>query len=166
MSNRTSNRLPAGIRNPGSGQPQKRIEATHTFQVRGRIDEVFGLFDPVSERDWVDDWDPQPVFPLELSREQGTVFTLERDGRTAVWTVLRHDPVEHVAEYLATEIDYLHRWIHVDCRATDNDRTTVTVRYVTTALGDTGQRHLQRYGKDFLLAWEAPVQNAIDDLAA
>ena len=166
MSDEMSNRLPAGMRNVRSEEKHRRIEATHTFEVQGHVDDVFGLFDPVSERDWVDDWDPQPVFPLELSRETGTVFTLVRDGRTAVWTVLRHDPKEHVAEYLAAEVGYLHRWIYVSCSALENENTAVTVRYVTTVLGEDGQKDLERYGKDFLLAWEGPVQTAINNLAA
>jgi len=126
---------------------------------------VFSLFDPVSERDWVDDWDPTPIFPSELSRAEGTVFTLERDGRTAVWTVLRYSPVQHVAEYLVTEYDYQHRWIYVSCSA-ETDRTTeVTVRYVTTALSPSGQQDLQRYGKEFLRAWEEPAQAGVQQMA-
>ncbi|MEE8119003.1 MAG: hypothetical protein V3T39_05525 [Gammaproteobacteria bacterium] len=132
--------------------------------MHGHIDQVFGLFDPVSERDWVDDWDPKPVFPAELSRAMGTVFTLQRDGRTAVWTVLRHDPAQHVAEYLVAEFEYLHRWIYVSCSAIADDVTNVTVRYVTTALADEGQRDLHRYGKEFLCAWQQPVQEAVNNL--
>ena len=166
MSDESKNRLPAGILNPNPSEAGLRHEASHTFRVQGQIEQVFGLFDPVSERDWVDDWDPQPVFPEELSRETGTVFTLQRDGRTAVWTVLQHDPAQHVAEYLVAEPEYSHRWIHVSCCATDDALTTVFVRYVTTALSKAGQQDLHRYGKDFLLAWKAPVQEAINNLGA
>ena len=166
MSDQESNRLPAGIHNLKSEETGCRHEASHTFRVQGHIDQVFGLFDPVSERDWVHDWDPQPIFPTELSREAGTVFTLHRDGRTAVWTVLRHDPAQHAAEYLVAESEYLHRWIRVSCSATDGESTSVSVSYVTTALSDEGQQDLRRYGKEFLLAWKGPVQEAINNLGA
>jgi hypothetical protein len=154
------------MRDQKSEETGCRHEASHTFHVQGHIDQVFGLFDPVSERDWVDDWDPEPVFPEELSRATGTVFILQRDGRTAVWTILRHDPAQHVAEYLVAEPEYLHRWIHVSCSATDDSHTSVTVRYVTTALSDEGRQDLRRYGKEFLLAWKDPVQEAINNLGA
>jgi len=165
MSHENPPRLPAGIRNIESGSADCRSEASHIFSLEGPVDQVFSLFDPVSERDWVDDWDPTPIFPSELSRAEGTVFTLERDGRTAVWTVLRYSPVQHVAEYLVTEYDYQHRWIYVSCSA-ETDRTTeVTVRYVTTALSPSGQQDLQRYGKEFLRAWEEPAQAGVQQMA-
>jgi hypothetical protein len=162
MSQEKSARLPAGIQNTDSADAGLRLEASHTFEVKGQIDQVFALFDPVSERDWVDDWNPVPIVPEELSRAEGTVFKLERDGRTAVWTVLRYSAVQHVAEYLVTEYDYQHRWIYVSC-STETDQTTrVMTRYVTTALSPTGQQDLKRYGKEFLQAWQEPVQTALD----
>ena len=165
MSQQHSARLPAGIGNTEADGASVRREASHAFSVEGHVDQVFGLFDAISERDWVDDWDPTPIFPSELSRAEGTVFTLERDGRTAVWTVLRYSPVQHVAEYLVTEYDYQHRWIYVSCSA-ETDRTTeVTVRYVTTALSPSGQQDLQRYGKEFLRAWEEPAQAGVQQMA-
>jgi len=166
MSTSESDRLPAGIRNTKADTSSRRREASHIFSVQGQVDEVFHLFDPVSERDWVDDWDPQPVFPEELSRTAGTVFTLDRDGSTAIWTVLRHEPTQHLAEYLVADAGYLHRWIYVSCSAVSEDTTRVSVRYVTTALGPAGQKDIERYGEEFLKAWEAPVQAALDKLAA
>jgi len=160
MSNRTQRRLPAGLANPKPAGPGHRLEASHAFRVAGHVDRVFGLFDAVRERDWVDDWDPQAIFPAELSRADGTVFSTVRDGRTAVWTVLRYSPAQHVAEYLVTEYDYQQRWISVSCSAASADSTDVMVRYVTTALTPTGQRQLERYGKAFLRGWEVPVQSA------
>lgn len=165
MSVKNSARLPAGMRSAEVTTAKRRLEASHIFRLDGPVDRVFALFDPVSECDWVDDWDPTAVFPEELSRDEGTVFTLERDGRTAVWTVLRYSPTQHVAEYLVTEHDYQHRWIYVSCSAESEQTTQVTVRYVTTALSAIGQRELGRYGKEFLQAWEAPAQAGADQLA-
>ncbi len=74
MSHESSNRLPAGMRDVPATDAGLRHEASHSFSIRGNVDQVFGLLDPVSEREWVDDWDPIPVFPEELSRSAGTVF--------------------------------------------------------------------------------------------
>lgn len=165
MSHENTARLPAGIRNAERTADGCRLETSHIFRLEGHVDAVFSLFDPVSERDWVEDWDPMPIFPAELSRDEGTVFTLERDGRTAVWTVLRYSPTQHIAEYLVTEYAYQHRWIYVSCSAESDNTTQVTVRYVTTALSDTGQRELERYGKAFLHAWEEPAQAGLQKMA-
>jgi len=165
MSHENLARLPAGIRNTESSATSRRLEVSHAFRVDGHVDQVFGLFDAVSECDWVEDWNPVAIFPEELSRAEGTVFSLERDGRTAVWTVLRYAPGQHLAEYLVTENDYQHRWIYVSCSPETERTTLVTVRYVTTALTPTGQEDIGRYGKEFLQAWEEPVQTAINHLA-
>ena len=166
MSQETQARLPAGIRNTHSDRISKRLEASHSFEVNGPVDQVFGLFDPVSERNWVKDWNPCSIIPEELSREEGTVFTLERDGRTAVWTILRYSALQHVAEYLVTEYDFQHRWIYVSCSAETDQTTRVMARYVTTALTPLGQQELNQYGPEFLRAWEEPVQNAINQSGA
>ena len=166
MSNSIQARLPASIRNTQSNTKSKRLEASHSFEVNGPIAQVFGLFDPVSEREWVDDWNPLPIIPEELSREAGTVFILERDDRMAVWTILRYSAVQHVAEYLVTEYDYQHRWIYVSCSAETEHTTRVMARYVTTALTPLGQEELNRYGPEFLRAWEEPVQMAINQSGA
>jgi len=166
MPARESDRLPAGIRSSARPGSSPRREASHRFSVRGGVDAVFRLFDPVSERDWVDDWDPQPVFPQELSRDAGSVFTLERDGRTAIWTVLRHEPTQHLAEYLVADPGYLHHWIYVSCSGVSDGETRVSVRYVTTALSPAGHADIERYGEEFLRAWEGPAQAALDGPAA
>lgn len=166
MSKERPIRLPAGVRSKDADATHCRREASHSFSVDGHVDRVFGLFDPVSERDWVDDWHPVAIYPTELSRSEGTVFTIERDGRTAVWTVLRYSPEQHVAEYLVSEHDYQHRWIYVGCSAVTDKTTKVIVRYVTTALSPAGQEDIARYGEDFLRAWQDPVQAAIDGVAA
>lgn len=162
MASTDSVRLSAGARDATTAAAGRRLEASDTFRVDGNVDAVFGLFDAISERDWVDDWDPMPVYPRELGRNEGTVFTLERDGRTAVWTVLRYSAEQHVAEYLVTEYDYQHRWIYVSCSADGPHATRVQVRYVTTALSAEGQRDLGRYGTDYLRGWRDPVQAELD----
>ena len=166
MSHENSNRLPAGMQNVPATNVGPRHEASHSFSIRGHVDQVFGLLDPVSEREWVDDWDPIPVFPEELSRAAGTVFKLLRDGRTAVWTVLKHSPETHAAEYLITEYKYQQRWIRLRCEAEDDANTRVFVHYVTTALSTDGQADIRRYGEQFLQAWQEPIQAAINRMAA
>ena len=166
MSTNAASRLPAGQPGVSADTNSCRLEASHSFVVDGRVDDVFGLFDAVSERDWVDDWDPAAIYPAELSRAEGTVFTTERDGRLAVWTVLRYSAEQHVAEYLALEIGYQHRWIYVSCCGESDDKTRVMVRYVTTALTPEGQRDIGRYGREYLEGWKAPVQDALALVAA
>jgi hypothetical protein len=154
-------RLPAGIRDAQGEHTGNRLEASHVFTIGAPVDAVFGLLDAVSECDWVDDWDPTPIYPAELSRDEGTVFTLTRDGRTSVWTVLRYSPTRHLAEYLIAEPAYQHRWIYIHCGALGDHSTQVSVSYVTTALSQAGQADLHRYGKTFIEDWKAPMEAAL-----
>lgn len=139
---------------------KRHAAVRHGFVVNAPIPKVFGLFDPIAEKAWVDGWDPTPVHPAELSLEGGSVFHLDRGGRREVWTVLRHDPNRHVAEYLATSPDYQQRWITVRC--TDAiDGTRVDVEYRITALSEAGERDLATFDASHIQAWEAPVAKAL-----
>lgn len=134
--------------------------ARHQFVVQAPISRVFALFDPIAEKDWVDGWDPLPVHPAELSLDQGSVFFLERDGRREIWTVLRHDPQRHVAEYLATSPDHQQRWITVRC-GKQKGGTRVDVQYRVTALSQDGIHALETFDASHIQAWEAPVARAL-----
>lgn len=137
-----------------------RVAARHHFLVPAPVARVFALFDPIAEKDWVDGWDPLPVHPQELSLEAGSVFFLDRDGRREVWTVLRHDPVAYVAEYLATTPDYQQRWITVRC-TTEADGTRVDVEYRITGLSTEGRREMESFDASHIRHWEAPVAKAL-----
>lgn len=139
-----------------------RAAARHDFFMPRGIDEVFALFDPIAEKDWVPGWDPEPVHPAELSLEEGSVFFLQRpdNGAREIWTVLRHDPAEHQADYLATDPDHQQRWIRVNCVAEEGG-TRVFVEYRVTALAESGREGFDDFGPDFIKAWEAPVAKAL-----
>lgn len=137
-----------------------RAVARHQFVVPKPVDQVFGLFDPIAEKEWAAGWDPEPVYPAELSLEASSVFLLDRGDDKEVWTVLRHDPVAHVAEYLATSHNYQQRWITVKCE-TVAEGTRVDVEYRVTALSAEGVRDLGKYNSDYIKAWEEPVAKAL-----
>lgn len=135
-------------------------DVRHEFVVARPVDEVFALFDPIAEKDWVPGWDPQPVHPAELSLDEASVFTLDRAQGREVWTILRHDPRANVAEYLATTPNYQQRWITVECETIDGG-TLVKVRYRVTALSSAGRNDLAEFDESFIRSWEAPVAKAL-----
>lgn len=137
-----------------------RSTLAHQFHVAAPIDKVFGLFDPITEQDWVPGWNPIPVHPDTLSLEATSVFFLDREHGREIWTVLRHDPVTHVAEYLATTPEHQQRWITVNCHPETNG-TRVDVEYRVTALSEQGRDALETLGNDFIRGWEAPVNAAL-----
>lgn len=135
-------------------------DVRHSFVVDAPLDAVFALFDPIAERDWVPGWNPEPIHPPELSLDEASVFALQRGGRREIWTVLRHDPKRHVAEYLATAPGHQQRWITVACETVE-DGTRVNVRYRVTALSPEGNEDLAQLDAAFIRAWEAPVAAAL-----
>lgn len=144
----------------GDSLTTSRKDVAHSFVVPKPVGQVFGLFDPIAEKEWVPGWDPQPVHPAELSLEVASVFHLERGDHKEIWTVLRHDPKMHVAEYLATTPDYQQRWITVECETVEGG-TKVNVRYRVTALSDAGRKDLAEFDASYIRAWEAPVAAAL-----
>ena len=140
--------------------PANHADVQHSFVLPKPVDQVFALFDPIAEKDWVPGWDPEPVHPPELSLHQASVFFLSRGEHREIWTVLRHDPKRHVAEYLATTPDHQQRWITVQCASVEGG-TRVEVRYRVTALSDAGREALAQFDASFIRAWEAPVAAAL-----
>lgn len=137
----------------------QRLSRSH-FRVEKPVDRVFGLLDPIAEREWVPGWAPAAVHPEELSLEVGSVFHLERDGRREIWTVLRHDTRARVADYLATAPDFQQRWISVQCTP-DGDGTEVEISYRVTALSALGAAALDDFGEEHLAHLETLLRAAL-----
>lgn len=137
-----------------------RTVIRHDFHLPRLADEAFALFDPISERDWVPGWEPLSIYPPELSLEEGSVFTLERDHGSEIWTVLRHDTTARRADYLTTIPGFQQRWIRVRCEA-EGSGCRVFIEYHVTALSETGRDAFTDFGPDALRAWEAPVAAAL-----
>src|SRR5690606_24110471 len=57
----------------------------HRFVVRKPVEQVFGLFDHIAEKDWAEGWEPIPVHPRTLALQEGSVFLLERDTHREIW---------------------------------------------------------------------------------
>ena len=62
----------------------RQVTRSHTIRINGRPDDVFGLFDPIGERRWSDDWNPVMIFPTSDVRQGGVFVTRNNDGTETI----------------------------------------------------------------------------------
>ncbi len=69
------------------------IERSHTIELRGSREEIFPLFTPLGETDWVPGWDPTFHHPRSGELAEGGIFTTSQDGEPdTIWAVMECEP--------------------------------------------------------------------------
>ncbi|MEM8933045.1 MAG: SRPBCC family protein [Acidobacteriota bacterium] len=111
----------------------RRCVCEGRFELDATPEQVFPLFTPRGEIDWVPGWQPEFVHPTDGELVEDQVFVTEHGDETTLWSVLHADIDGRRAEYLrVTPGSRLGRVaVAVDPTA---GGSTITVRYVLTAL--------------------------------
>jgi hypothetical protein len=141
---------------------QVRTSHSTAIKLRGSVDNVFPLFEPDAERKWVDGWDPTVVFPMDGTIGEGLVFTTEKDGETAIWTMIHYDAINYRVEYNKVEPGHVVIHVCVDCVATDDATTMATISYAITALSTSGETRVKEFTAEYYVAWIGNWQEAIN----
>lgn len=106
------------------------------------VDDVFPLFSPQGERQWVPGWDPEVLHPSGNDWREGQVFrTLEEMGE-AVWVITRLDQAQHRVEYYRVEPGRYVAHIAVRCEELPNQRTQVSTAYSFVGLSEIGNQDI------------------------
>ena len=113
---------------------------TGALEVEGPVGEVFALFSPQGERQWVPGWDPEFVHPSVSFWGAGQVFRTREESGEAVWVIAALEDDEHQVEYYRVEPARYVAHITVRCRETAAGRTRVTTSYSFTGLSEAGNR--------------------------
>jgi len=58
----------------------RQVTRSHTIRINGRPNDVLGLFDPIGEKKWSEDWNPVMIFPTSNVRQDGVFVTRNNDG--------------------------------------------------------------------------------------
>jgi hypothetical protein len=112
-----------------------------TFTANAPMEQVAPLFGADKERVWAPNWNPQFVYPLPASDQEGMVFTVAHDHLRAVWVNTLFDPkagriqyVYLIPEALVTVIDLR--------LMPQGEKTHVEVQYDRTALSAEAESHV------------------------
>ena len=141
----------------------QQVRRSGSFDLPCNADTAFPLFSPEGERDWVDGWDPQPVFPDRIEFSRDTVFKEGPAGEEAVWTIVDADWQTHRAEYVRVAPGSHTGHILVKIEPVDAERSRVTVSYTVTAFGENSASLLAAFSEE---AYAAKMRGWKDKISA
>lgn len=114
----------------------KHIKKQATITLDGDVDIVWPLFDPLSESKWVQEWQPEFLYPADGTVREGIVF---RTHGELVWVVTRHESDNHRITYTVGHTDRVFT-VDVRCREHAGNHTDATISYSFVGLTDAGNR--------------------------
>lgn len=143
------------------------VERSTTIRLPLEPAAALPLFTPEGERQWVPEWDPDPIHAPggSLSRE-GAVFRTTHGGEETVWLVLRVDPTAGVADYVRMTPGSRLGTVHVRCRPDGEGGSVVEVGYRLTALSPAGAGVLEAVTPEAFAADIGGWETAIEQLLA
>ena len=141
----------------------RQVTRSHVLSLNGGIDDVFGLFDPIGEKKWSEDWNPLMVFPPS-GICQGAVFeTKGKDERKTIWVISAFDLNNRSIIYTTVTPDFKVSVIEVKCEPDDISHTKAHVTYTVTALSEKGTQYLDSFSEDYyhrmMTHWEEAINH-------
>jgi hypothetical protein len=150
---------------PSTAPPVRQVHRTGAFDLDCDADTAFPLFSPEGEREWVSVWDPEPVFPDQITFARDTVFREGKGADQALWTIVDVDWQIHRAEYVRLAPASHSGHIIVEVESTGPSRCRVVVSYVITVLGEGHARLLDAFSEAAYAAkmqeWSCRISNLL-----
>jgi hypothetical protein len=145
---------------PFSANHESRSRMIQLLAPPGR---VFPLFEPVGEREWAADWEPEFLYPRSGAAEVGAVFTTRHPGEAdTIWTITAHDPARFHLTYLRVTPGSCVGLVDIGCDGAPDGTTHAAVTYAFTALGEAGNNFLAGFTEEHYQAYMASWETAIN----
>lgn len=138
---------------------------SHTIHIPAALDRVFPLFEPLGEKHWAHDWNPEILYPPSGVAQEGAVFTTQHDGEPVkIWTIIAYEREQpHVAYVNVLPHAYTSR-IEVRCEPDGAQATSVCVTYTLTALTQHGNEYIEKFTQEehyqaYISSWEVAIRH-------
>jgi hypothetical protein len=125
-----------------SGNASVHTEEAFAFTANAPMEQVAPLFGADKERVWAPKWNPQFVYPLPASDEEGMVFTVAHDDLRAVWVNTLFDWKNGRFQYVYVIPEALLTVINVKLTS-QASQTHIEVQYDRTALSPEAESHVR-----------------------
>lgn len=119
------------------------VEHRHTITVPLPVENAFPLFTPAGEQLWLEEWQPEFLYPDDGRTEAGMVFRTHHGGEETVWSCIEFAPEQHRIRYVRVSSATRFVTLHIGCRRASATSTSVEIRYALTALTTEGTRMLK-----------------------
>lgn len=136
-----------------------------SFRIAAPADAAFPLFTPLGEKQWIEGWDPEIVYPTGAEMAEGMVWRTRDGDAELVWIVARFDPTAREVSYYRVDAGRSVVRIDVRCRPVGEETTETFVFYMHTALSQAGNDAIAAMtDADYaakLRSWEEAIAAAI-----
>jgi hypothetical protein len=140
----------------------RQVIRSHVLSLNDGIDDVFGLFDPIGEKKWSEDWNPLMVFPPS-GICQGAVFeTRGKDGLETIWVISTFDRNNRNIVYTTVTPNFKVSVIEVKCESEGTNHTKARVVYTVTALSEKGTQYIDYFSEDHYIKMMTHWEEAIN----
>lgn len=134
-----------------------------SITINASIDRTFPLFGAWEEKKWAPEWNPVPIFPLDMKLLKGSIFKTQSHvpgEDSVIWLVTRYDRVNHQLEYVITGSDRV-VIISIVCKSMGKGITSANISYILTGLtphGNHTSRHiLEKLFVTDLKDWQSAI---------
>jgi hypothetical protein len=119
---------------------RRTVEVEHVRV--GTPEQLFPLFCPVREYDWLDGWECEMVYSVSGFAEHGCVFRHDIGMGVETWVVSRYEP-NHAISFVRVLEGFWTVLMETSLIPVSPTTTTVKVRYTFTALSQKGASILE-----------------------
>jgi len=141
----------------------RQVARSHLLSLNGGVDDVFGLFDPIGEKKWSEDWDPMMVFPPSGVCEGAVFTTRSKDDAEAIWVISVLDREDRNIVYTTVTPNFKVSIIEVKCEPDGLSHTKARVTYTVTALSEKGTRYVDSFSEEhyrrMMTQWEEAINH-------
>ena len=130
------------------------VERTHRIALNGEADQVFPLFGPIREADWVAGWEPEMVAGDGLTPERGCVFrTFDTERGETVWLLAQLDFEDCRIGYLRATPQSDLAEITIEVESDAPGRSVAAITYRVTGLSEAGNRYAESFTEQHYQEW-------------
>jgi len=143
-------------------QVETPTRITHEYEqhIQASCEDIFPLYCPVRECDWVEGWMPTRVLSASGVAEDGCVFEMPGESSDSTWVITEHDDQNlRIAMLKIVPGELLTRlWIAL---RSNGNASVATIRYEYTALNEKGAEFVRNMNAcayaEFMLEWEGEM---------
>ncbi len=141
----------------------KHLTRSTSIHLAASPDRVFPLFEPLAERAWAAEWEPEILYPPSGATEEGTVFiTRHHTAVPTIWTVVQFAPQQFQIRYVRVAPDSHVAHIAIACTESESGMTQATITYTFTALTEHGNAYIETFTEDHYRHWIQSWETAIN----
>src|SRR6266567_5967912 len=127
----------------------QQVTRTHVIHIPATVDRAFPMFEPLGEKHWARNWDPDMLYPASGVAQKGTVFTTQHIGEPAkIWTIIAYDREQTHITYVNVLPNAYTSRIDVRCEPDGNEATSVSITYTLTALTPYGNEYIEKFTEE------------------